>query len=215
MIPIAALLLAAATSQTQPADGIYKDSFDSGASCPATIDSPNGPLNLRRISDIWYYPAGVRHTVDVTDFANIWGHIDALDGLTDWPGVPGASPTIKTIGRHEYVAAKFHVPPDALPTLNGTMKHVSYWGGPPIDVSISQTCGDFDPIEPACIGTNSHNDDNPVVRWKLGNGSRSYCHLDTDTDYFVNIRFTDPNANSADCSGSACQTTIQQYIGGF
>jgi hypothetical protein len=213
MISIAALLLAAATSQTS--DGIYKDSFDAGANCPATIDSPNGPLNLRSTSDIWYYPAGVRHGVHVTDFANIWGHIDALDDLTDWPGVPGASPTIKTIGRYEYVAAKFHVPPDALPTLNGTMKHVMYWGGPPIDVSISPTCGEFNPFGPYCSAYDVPPNDSAMLRWKLGNGQRSYCQLEPDADYFLNIRFSDPNANSQDCAGTTCQTTIQQYLGGF
>lgn len=214
MISIAALLLAAATSQTA-AEGIYKDSFDAGANCPATIDSPHGLLNLRHVSDIWYYPAGVRQTVDVTDFANIWGHISALDGLTDWPGVPGASPTIKTIGRHEYVAAAFHVPADALPTLSGIMKHVMYWGGPPIDASISRTCGDFDPAEPYCSAYGSPPNDNAMLRWKLGNAQRTYCRIDSDTTYFLNIRFTDPNANSEDCSGTTCQTTIQQYLGGF
>lgn len=213
MISIAALLLAAATSQT--ADGIYKDSFDAGASCPATIDSPNGLLNLRYISDLWYYPAGTRHGIDVTDFANIWGHIDALDGLTEWPGVPGASPTIKTIGRREYVGASFHVPADALPTLTGTMKHVMYWGGPPIDVSISRTCGDFDPVEPYCSAYDRPANDNAMLRWKLGNAQRSYCHIEPDGDYFLNIRFSDPNASSQDCTVTSCQTTIQQYLGGF
>jgi hypothetical protein len=213
MISIAALLLTAATSQIS--DGIYKDSFDAGAACPASISTPTGPRALRRTSDIWYLPAGIRRGVDVTEWDNIWGHIDAIDGMTTWPGVPGASPTIKTIGKAEYVAAQFHVPADALPTLWGSLKHVIYGGGPPIDVSISRTCGDFDPIEPGCWVRDDPNDDQIMLRWRLGTGNTFYCHVDADTDYFLNIRFTDPHTTGPDCAGVSCQTTIQQYIGGF
>lgn len=214
MISIAALLLTAATSQTQP-DAIFNDAFDAGASCPASISSPNGPLGLRQVSDIWYYPNGIRHSVDVRDFDNIWGHISALDGLTDWPGVGGASPTIKTIGRYEYVAARFHVPFTAPPTLWGTFKHVMYSGGPRIDVSISRTCGDFAPSEPYCLATNVVNDDSSFMRWRVSTQAWQSCTLEPDADYFVNIRFTDPTATGPDCSGLTCQTTIQQYIGGL
>ena len=211
MIGIAALLLAAATSQTS--DGIYKDGLDSGAACPASVWTPNATLTLRHTSDIWYLPAGVRHGVDVTEWDNIWGHIDALDGITTWPGVPGASPTIKTIGKNEYVAAKFHVPPGEPSALSGSFKHVMYGGGPNIDAAISRTCGDFQPVEQGCWVQDDPADDRPMLRWHMGPGTRFYCHLDADTDYYFNIRFTDPHTTGPDCAGPVCQTTIQQYIG--
>lgn len=211
MIGIAALLIAAATSQTS--DGIFKDGVDSGAACPASLWTPSATLTLRHTSDIWYLPTGVRHNVDVTEWDNIWGHIDALDGITAWPGVPGASPTIKTIGKTEYVAAKFHVPAAEPSTLNGTFKHVMYGGGPDIDAAISRTCGDFQPAEQGCWVHADPADDQAMLRWRMGTGSRFYCHLDADTDYYFNIRFTDPHTLGPDCVGLACQTTIQQYIG--
>lgn len=215
MITIAALLLAAATSQTQPDDGIFKDGLDSGASCPASISSPNGPLGYRRTSDILYLPNGVRHTVDITEFDNIFGHIDALDDLTDWPGVPGASPTIKTIGREEYVGAAFHVPFTAPSSLWGRFKHVIYSGGPHIDVSISRTCGDFDPVDPYCQAKDVDNDDSFFMTWRVSAEMFHACTIEPDTDYFLNVRFTDPHENSPDCQANACQTTIQQYLGGL
>jgi hypothetical protein len=213
MISIAALLLAAATSTTS--DGIYRDSFDAGASCPASISTPTGPRTLRSTSDVFYSPAGTRAGVNVTEWNNIWGHIDALDGMTSWPGVPGASPTIQTMGKTEYVAAKFHVPADLPTTLTGTFKHVSYFGGPNVDVAISRTCGDFSPSDAGCWVYDDPGDDQPALRWRLGTGSRFYCHLDPDTDYFLNVRFTNPQATGPDCRGMACQMTLQQYIGGF
>jgi hypothetical protein len=211
MIGITALLLAAATSQTT--DGIYKDGYDSGAACPASVWTPSATLTLRSVSDIWYLPAGVRPRVDVTEWDNIWGHISALDGITTWPGVPGASPTIKTIGKTEYVAAKFHVPSGEPSSLNGTFKHVMYGGGPNIDAAISRTCGDFQPEDQGCWVQDDPGDDQAMLRWRTGTGSRFYCHLDPDTDYYFNIRFTDPHTTGPDCAGLQCQTTIQQYIG--
>lgn len=216
MIQLAPLLFATALSQTPPPDGLLQDGFDAGSSCPAVVSTPTGNVTLRGRSDIWYLPGvRIRHNVDVTAWDNVWGHIDELDGLTLWPGVPGASPTIHTVGRTEYVAAKFHVPALALPTLTGTFVHVSYGGGPNIDMTISRTCGDFRTVEQGCWVHDDPGDDAPMLRWRLGAGNRFYCHLDPDTDYFVNMRFTDPHATGPDCSGASCQMTVQQFIGGF
>jgi hypothetical protein len=215
MIHVAALLLASAVSQTTP-DSVFQDSFDAGASCPATVSTPTGNVTLRTMSDIWYLPgnAHVRHNVNVTEWDNIWGHINELDAVLQWPGASGASPTIRSIGKTEYVAARFHVPAGTLPSLNGTFKHVMYGGGPNIDATISRTCGDFDTAEQGCWVHDAPSNDYPMLRWRLSSGSRFYCHLDTDTDYFLNIRFTDPHTAGPDCNaGTTCQSTIQQYIG--
>src|SRR3954469_19150411 len=143
MIHIATLLLASAVSQAP--ELIFQEGFDAGAACPASIETPTGSLALRRTSDLWYLPGNghVRHGVDVTVADNIWGYMSELDGQSLWPGAPGSSPTIHSIGKREYVGAWFHVPANVLPTLNGTLLHVSYGGGPNIDATISRTCGDF------------------------------------------------------------------------
>jgi hypothetical protein len=210
---IAALLLATAVAQTPP-EAILQDSFDDGAACPATILGSTGPLSLRTMSDILYLPgtAHVRRNVNVTDWNNIWGHIDEFDDLMLWPGVPGASPTIRTVGKTEYVAAKFHVPLDALPTLNGTFKHVMYGGGPNVDATISRACGDFETIEQGCWVHNALSNDDAMLRWRVSSASRFYCHLDPGSDYYLNIRFTNPQTTGPDCQGFNCQITMQQYI---
>jgi hypothetical protein len=212
MIQLTALLLAAATSQTS--DTIFTDEFDAPQVCPQSITTGTDTRTLRTVSDILYLPntGNVRHNVDITVFDNIWGHISQLDGLTVWPGVPGASPTIKTIGKAEYVGAKFHVPADALPSLSGSFKHVSYNGGPDLDFSISPVCGDFESVE-GCSVSGAASDDNNMVRWRMGSGDNFHCGLEPDTDYYVNIRFTNRATTGPDCSGSVCYSTIQQYVG--
>jgi hypothetical protein len=213
---IAALLLASAVAQAQP-DAIFHDGYDAGAACPATILGTTGPLSLRRTSDIIYLPgnAHMRRSVDVTQWDNIWGHIDEFDDLMTWPGVPGASPTIRTVGKTEYIAAKFHVPLDASPTLNGTFKHVMYGGGPNVDATISRTCGDFDTVEAGCWVQDAMANDNPMLRWRVSSSNRFYCHLDPGSDYYLNVRFTNPHTTGPDCQGTACQMTFQQGIGGL
>jgi hypothetical protein len=216
MTPIAALLFATAVSQVPPPEAILQDGFDAGAACPSTIPTDTGNLTLRRISDIWYLPnVHVRHGVDVTTWDNIWGHINELDDVTLWPGVPGTSPTIKTVGRSEYVAARFHVPALVPPMLGGMFKHVMYGGGPAIDVTISQTCGDFRTLEPGCWVRDWPSNDVPSLRWHIGAGNASFCHVEPNTDYFLNIRFSNPNTTGPDCTGNGCQITLQQYIGAF
>ena len=213
MIQIAVLLLAAATSQTS--DSIFDAGFDDGYQCPLSISTPTGTRTLRRTSDIIYLPneGHIRHAVNVTAWDNIWGHISELDGLTDWPGVAGASPTIRSLGKREYIGAKFHTPPDLLPNMRGWYKHVMYSGGPPIDFAISRICGDFDPAA-GCSAYNARADDNTMVSWRTSGTTTAYqCTLAPDTDYYVNIRITDPNVNDVNCSGSNCYSTIQNYLG--
>jgi hypothetical protein len=212
MIQLTALLLAAATSQTS--DSIFTDSFEPYV-CPQSITTGTDTRTLRTVSDILYLPntGNVRHNVDISVFDNIWGHISQLDGLTPWPGVPGASPTIKTIGKAEYVGAKFHVPANVLPSVHGSFKHVMYSGGPDLDFSISRLCGDFEPAEEACSVSGAAADDNPMVAWRMGPSDRYHCGLEPDTDYYVNIRFTDRATTGPNCTGSVCYSTIQQYTG--
>jgi hypothetical protein len=211
MIQLTALLLAAATSQTS--DSIFTDAFDEPYVCPQSITTGTDTRTLRTLSDILYANTDhVRHNVNIAVFDNIWGHITELDGLTLWPGVPGASPTIRTIGKTEYVGAKFHVPAFVLPSANGSFKHVMYSGGPDIDFSISRLCGDFESVE-GCSVSGAAPDDNPMVVWRIGQGNRFRCGLQPDTDYYVNIRFTDRGTTGPDCYGTTCYSTIQQYVG--
>jgi hypothetical protein len=211
---IAALLLMTAVSQTRP-DGIFHDGYEAGVACPAMIEGDTGLLGFRQISDIFYRdnPAHLRRNMDVTLWDSIWGHIDEFDDLVDWPGVTGSSPTIRTVGKTEFVAASFHVPIDASPLLYGKFKHVLYGGGPDVDATISRTCGDFESRDQGCYVHNWASNDNFTLFWRVSSANRFYCHLDPGFDYFVNIRFSSPQTTGPDCHGSTCQMTFQHTIG--
>ena len=179
-----------------------------GSECPST------PRTLATVSDIHYLPEPpphVRHTVDITNWDNIWGHINESDDVTPWPGVPGTSPTIWSIGKTQYVAAKFTVPANASPSLTGFYKNVSYGAGPNLDMSISQTCGDFAPAQAGCVRTNVPATDQGLVYWRMSNPTGFYCALTPGTQYYLNVQFHDPATTGPGCSGDFCKSTIQSY----
>ena len=217
MIQIAAFILASATAPvTPPPNSVFDSGFDASAlECPYAISSPGGVRTLLTSSDIVYLPivSHLRPGVDISNFDNIWGHINELDGVTPWPGARGASPTIRRIGHYQYIGAKFRVPDSASSSLSGYFKHVSYGGGPNIDFAISTQCGDFHPPQPACSAADVVSDDYSMVRWGVSSSSSAECHLEPGSVYYVNIRFTDPLTHGPDCDNGTvtCQTTIQQY----
>jgi hypothetical protein len=213
MISMTGFLLAA--SLTQSPDAIFVDGYDTGYSCPATISTPNGTLSLLRVSDIWYgdlpprpptHPA--RFNVDVTEWENIWGHGTGLlsELLTLWPGVNGAGPVIRSFGRRVYIGAHFNTGTSG-PPMYGFLAYATNVGGPDLDIKISRQCGDFSVNEanPACT-VRAVSDDSPAIRYKFGSGNTSsYCNLQPNTDYYLNIRMHDP-ASPTECpvTSSVC-----------
>ena len=172
---------------------------------------PSVPRTRAMVSDIHYLPeppTHVRHAVPLTDWNNIWGHINENDNVTPFPGPVGASPTISTLGKTEYIAAKFNT--GSLPAnFSGFYKNVSYGAGPDLDMTISTACGDFAPAEPGCKATDIQSTDQAMVYWRMVNGTNFYCPLLPNTDYFLNIQFHDINTTGPGCSGATCRTTIQ------
>jgi len=177
-----------------------------GDSCPTL------PRSRATVSDIHYLPEPplhVRHSVDITVWDNIWGHINESDDVTTWPGVSGSSPTIWTLGKTQYLAAKFHVGA-AVPAAGGHYVDVSYGAGPLIDAAISQTCGDFAPAAPGCkTAAAVSSQDQPFMYWKPAPGDNFHCGLQPNTDYYFNVQFHDPATTGPGCSGDACKITIQ------
>lgn len=174
-----------------------------GDNCPAT------PRTRATSSDINYLPGShIRHGVDLRLWDNIWGHISESDNVTPFPGPNGASPTIQTLGKSQYIAAKFNS--GALPAnFFGFYKNVSYGAGPNLDMSISTSCGDFAPAQPGCIVTDIPSSDQGMVYWRMINGTNFYCPLLQNTDYYLNLQFHDINTTGPGCTGSSCKTTIQ------
>ena len=210
--------VAASTAGTYSLSLTCSNTSGSVTSAPATVvvsqgaggDScPVAPRTRATSSDIHYLPeppAHVRHAVDITAWDNIWGHINETDDVTPWPGVSGASPTIWSIGKTQYLAAKFHVGPSV---TSGFYKSVSYGAGPIIDAAISQTCGDFTPADVGCIATSISSQDQAFMHWKLAPGDNFHCGLQPNTDYYFNMQFHDITTTGPGCSGDFCKITIQ------
>ena len=174
----------------------------------------NCPAGQATVSDIHYLPeppAHVRHTVDLTLWDNIWGHISENDDVSPWPGVAGASPTIWSIGKTQYVGALFHT--TSTLSLSGHYVNVSYGAGPNLDMSISPTCGDFAPAQAGCLKTNIPSDGSGMIYWRMQNPTTFWCALTPNADYYLNVRFHDPTTTGPGCSGDFCKTTIQNYYG--
>ncbi|MGH8172280.1 MAG: hypothetical protein ACREPX_03990 [Rhodanobacteraceae bacterium] len=204
MIDVVALLLAVSISGTT--DVVFNSGFD-GDTCPS------GRITRSNIS---YGSGGTRSNVDLTQFENIWGRAGSSDPISIlWPGYPGTSPIIQDFTRDGFVAAKFHTPIVLLPTLNGFYKSPSYPGGPNIDFSISEQCADFNPPQSGCLATNVPQGDTPLIYWRTTQGA-FFCILEPDTDYFVNIRLTDPDAVDPNCDDdeNTCLVHTLNYFGG-
>ncbi|HEV7489637.1 MAG TPA: hypothetical protein VGO25_02450 [Rhodanobacteraceae bacterium] len=176
----------------------------------------NCPAGQATVSDIHYLPeppAHVRHSVDLTLWDNIWGHITESDDVTPWPGDAGTSPTIWSIGKTQYVGALFHTTSSL--GLSGHYVNVSYGQGPNLDMSISPTCGDFTGGGQAgCVKTNIPADGSALVSWRMHDPSSFWCALTPNSDYYLNVRFDDPNTTGPGCSGDFCKSTIENYYGG-
>lgn len=184
----------------------------SNAGNPTNLVSPSLPLTvgtastctvpgLSRLmtSDISYgYAPAVRTGVDVTEWSGIWGHWSATDATQPWPGfaVAGTVTTIRQFGRHNFVAAHFNTGTNG-GTVRGNYVFPSNFPGPNIDMSVSTTCGDFNPngANPACLATNIVSADSFFLYWNFSGGSPNFeCQMQPNTDYYTNIRLTDPNS---------------------
>lgn len=157
------------------------------------------PMGRVLRASIAYPPhLATRHNVDITQWVNIWGHASATDGITPWPGVPGTSPILKSIPRSGYIAAQFTVPAGS--QANGFYKNVSNFGGLNVDMSISERCGDFAPVQPGCFKGNISPSDTGMVYWRMVNPTGFYCDLDPGKTYYTNIRNTMPTQVNANCA---------------
>jgi len=166
--------------------------------CPLT------PMSRLSVASIKYPnvpSSGTRNNMDVTKFENIWGHINAVDNATLWPGVSGAQPAIIAWGKTQYVAAKFHVPAGQSTTANGWLGYGSYFSGPAITLAISTQCGDFTPVNPLCVTT--RNGGESFGKWRIVPNLNG-CPLTPGQDYFMNMRMENPQ--TADCGGNAVCT---------
>lgn len=145
----------------------------------------------------------VRSNVDITQFANLFGYSSVNDAPPPvaWPGQDGSQPAIRTFGKTQFVAAQFRVPGNVDPALRGNFGYGSYYSGPLVTLAISETCGDFNPASSVCVKTAAGGDS--LTRWAINPPSSGYCKLNPNTDYYVNIKLTNPTPASCN-SSSTC-----------
>jgi hypothetical protein len=192
MLSAALLVLAAAAPGAY--DPLFHGGFEQTSTCPAgrQIFSDMGYVGDNHSGDLRYH-------VMVTEYDNIWGHADPYDQAAPWPGRPNSAPVIADFGKTTYIAAHFHVPPGAPITWLGWITHTDYNYGHNITAAISTQCGDFSPGAQACYVQSLSGQ--PLVPWRTNSGS--FCRLQPDTDYYLNLRMTNPNEPSATCSQHA------------
>jgi hypothetical protein len=200
MISAALLVLAMAPGVADP---IFQTDFDDPEGCPG------GRQVLANIA----YGACVIDNVDVTQWSNIWGYDCSTGDTVPFPGVtgtPSGDPTILNFGRTTYIAAHLHVPDDLPQGTYGWLVHTEYNYGADMTSSFSANCGDFNPPNPLCktVATSGMN----LTPWRVGAGN--FCPLAQGHDYYLNLKFTDPEQGTATCpsDSSFCAVGIVNNV---
>jgi hypothetical protein len=180
--------------------------------CPATIYTGNQALTRLTTSTISYGIYDLTRTADTRNWENIWGHVSNTDNAQLWPGPTSSQPVIRDFGRTTYLAAQFHVPAGFSTTAFGQYLHANNPPGPPVTASFSTTCGDFSP-QPGtgCVVQQWPNDFSSALFWKSQSQNPSFCPLQPDTDYYLNMKLSDPATTTWCSAGSAtCYVYLQQ-----
>ena len=197
MIISAVLMLALPAFEPE---GLFADGFD-----PACYIIASSPITYG------IYPEPYRPNQDLGEWANIWGAASASGSVQEWPGPLAASPVIRNFDRYGCVAAKFHVPAGFPSTKFGQFVHGINPPGPPIDAAYSTRPGDFGTtLGPGCAVRNWHDDLSTGMRWKIDSTNPSFCGLHADTDYYMNIRLSDPDTIEDQCGAApVCSVYLQ------
>lgn len=148
-----------------------------------------------------------RANVDVRYFDNLWGHANASDPVTPWPGVDGSTIGILNWNREKFVAARFDVPANA-PPMFGQFQHAQYFVSPALLMAISPLCGDFG-FEPACVQTVERGE---ALRWTIGASSPTACPLFPGVPYYFNVALADPATLACGTSGICPGIAIRHVV---
>lgn len=166
-------------------------------------------------SDVAYHinlwPSNTAPNVHITQFKNVWGRNTPNGAILDWPQRNFAA-IFTGYDKTRFIATKFTVPLSGMATTLGKMRMGDNYSGPKTTVSISQICGEFNPMNLGanCLATNKGKSEQ-IAAWKLAgtNAGKPYCELTPGQEYYLNIVATDPSASSPDCVGNICKMQIQ------
>ena len=192
------LPLAAAFSPCVHADDVvFQGSMEYSTACV-----PDATRTRMSTINVGYSVSNIGSlTVDATEFEGVFGRASVYDPTTlAFPGVSGTGPVFHWIAPYMYYSARFHTPPGghwigSLAFQSNDSRGCYNVGGsrgrcgqPYYDVSISHTCNDYS-SSASYAHTNVPSDQLPHLGWSQGYGD---FDLSPDTDYYLNIRMTDP-----------------------
>jgi len=146
------------------------------------------------------------NNADVTQAKNIWGRTSPGDTIVDFP-FKNYFAILANMQKTQYIAAKFHVGATGLsPTMSGFFSHGETLPGPNVTMSISPTCGDFNPSTSICLRSNQP-PGGTLVKYRLPTGTGTLCVVSPGQDYFINLKMTNPPATHQDCNSTTCKVT--------
>lgn len=185
---------------------IFTDRFDADIdTCPQQITLPDGSARqlVTRASISYGVYQAERKNIRVTEWEDVWGYNDTRATTpVPWPGVGGAAPVIRVFPAGGYLCLHFHTPADVA-SRSGTFSNPSYVAGPDVTMAVSALPGDFSAAlpTPGCLVRNVPTSDGNLILWKgTSNAPGSWCNLQPDADYYVNIAF----ALQTGCETSNC-----------
>ncbi len=175
--------------------------------CAVTPPPPPAANQLTRATITYVNHGGNTTAVnaDMTDWASTWGRISATIPGSAWPQTPGSTPQFM-LGRTQFVCTRFR----AIPTIGpNVLSMSSYNTAGNLEVSISHTCGDFAPSDPAC-----HKDRVGAFQASfLFYGTNVGCRVTAGADHYLNIRWSggvpiDPNPSHPLCTAAGCKVAV-------
>jgi hypothetical protein len=194
------LALLPAFMAVQASNGIFRNGFELPGYCPS------GRVTSTVVS--WRYDGNGRRLMDVTNGDNVWGRWEATQPAIGFPW-HNVFALFWALPRAGYVAAGLKTPTDLTLSAYGILNHGATSGGPPIDMAISDWCGDFNPPGAWCSASNVGTGQN-IIAWKFPEFTGpALCELQPGMSYFLNLRVHDPAIVHDDCGGSACRLNIQ------
>jgi hypothetical protein len=172
-----------------------------GESCPAGRYT-RGQVEIYGCGATNGCPATLNNQ-DLTKFETILGRVNPSDTPVLFPGAPGAYTYLPYMPRDKYISAKFHTP--AVGTPYGFYSAPEFFAADR-DVAISTSCGDFNPADINCKRTGVLA--TASLSWRVGSTSPAACNLAPNTDYYLNIRVSDPHQTGSYCNNNGCNIGI-------
>lgn len=185
-----------------------------------TVTAPAGggscPAGRQTQAELCYnvnMSSGTCTTQAVTTFQAVYGKGTPSGTTVPFPGV-NADVVYRNLRKDQYIALEFTVPTSGLEGASGKVSKGETLPGPLLDGTISEQCGQFEPVQPAdaSCAFKRRGFSRALAAWGV-NAEGANCNLVPGKTYFLNLRISDPFSlpNPLDCSGNTCRTATINY----